>query len=314
MPSDGFSILICTYNRAEILAQTLEGLSKLRFPAGRPAEVVLVANACRDNTEQVGREWAARMPVPMKVVVEPEPGLSVARNRAVREAAHDILIFTDDDVLVDQGWVLALLDIYDTRGERVGVVGGRVELWWQAVQRPDWLPKKYEWLLAGHDGGDEVRELDGPHLFGANFSFRREVFDRAGPFRKDLGRKGNSLGTLEESVFMSGAIRAGYRIFYTPHAHVKHWVLPERVNQKWFEKLLYVNARQRVRTYDGINAVRWIKWIVGGSARFVLYGILRLALLPFGDREPLLLARIGCADGLGTLVGVRDRLLGRSSN
>ncbi len=308
----GVSILICTYNRRRVLAQTLEGLTRLRVPAGVDAELILVCNACTDGSEDVGREWSARMPFAMRVVGEPEPGLSVARNRAIAEARHDILVFTDDDVLVDPDWLDGLLDIYRTRGERVGIVGGRVDLWWEAVERPAWLPKELEWLLASHDRGDQILELSTPDLFGANFSLRREVFGRVGPFRTDLGRKGSSLGGFEEAVFIESAIRAGFGVFYTPRASVRHWVHPERATQRYMSRLVFEYSRQRVLLPERASVRLFARTLAGGLWRIVRHGIGVMARRRGAESAALLRHRVEFHSGRGLLGGLWSRILGRS--
>lgn len=308
----GVSILICTYNRRRVLAQTLEGLTRLRVPSGVEAELVLVCNACTDGSEDVGREWSARMPFAARVVVEPEPGLSVARNRAISEAQHDILAFTDDDVLVDPGWIDGLLEIYRTQGARVGVVGGRVDLWWGAVERPAWLPKELEWLLASHDRGDQILELSTPDLFGANFSLRREVFDRVGPFRTDLGRKGKNLGGFEEAVFIESAIRAGFRVFYTPRAGVRHWVHPERATQRYMSRLVFEYARQRVLLPERASIGLAARTLAGGVWRVSRHGFGVMVRLGGAESAALLRHRVEFHSGRGLLAGLWSRILGRS--
>lgn len=310
----GVSILICTYNRRDILWRTLEGMTKLNLPVGIPIELVLVCNACTDGSEALGHEWVAKMPFPMRVVNEPEPGLSVARNRAVREARYDILAFTDDDVLVDPDWVNGLLEVYREHGERVGVVGGRIELWWEAVQRPDWLPTEVEWLLASLDSHKDVTELEKADLLGANFSCRRAVFDQAGPFRKELGRTGNNFGGFEEAVFIEGAFKHGWRVFYTPRASVKHWVQPKRVaSLEWFHRLPLNYGAQWVLLRETADMKQWARWIVGAGYRLVYHGAAELVLRPFGCSRPLVYHMVGRATGQGMARGLWLRARGRSA-
>ncbi|HVZ93245.1 MAG TPA: glycosyltransferase family 2 protein [Phycisphaerales bacterium] len=310
--ADAFSIVICTHNRSAILARTLEGMTRLEVPPGAEAELVVIVNACTDDSERVAREWVARMPVPTRVVVEPEAGHSVARNRGVAESRHDLIVFTDDDVLIDPRWASEIVAVYREHGERVGVVGGKVELWWSAVERPGWMPKDLEWLLASHDRGDEVKELRTADLFGASFSFRRAVFEQCGPFRKDLGRKGKHLGAFEEAVFIESAIRGGWRAFYTGRARVKHWVHPERATQKFFGDLVYEYSKQRALLPEKLSTAAVARMTAGALWRYVVHGTGVLVARWFPETAWLAHRRVEFHSGRGMLTGLLMRAGGGS--
>ena len=99
--SPSCSIAICTRERPEDLRRCLAAVSRLP-DAGQ--EVLVIDNAPRtDATLRVTEEFPA-----VRYIREDRPGLDVARNRALREARHEIVAFTDDDAIVDQGWLRAL--------------------------------------------------------------------------------------------------------------------------------------------------------------------------------------------------------------
>ena len=92
------TVVLCTYNRCEGLALTLDGMTQLDL-AGRPWELVVVDNGSDDATGEVTERFANRLP--LRRVVEHERGLSAARNRGLAEAQADLVVFTDDDVDAD---------------------------------------------------------------------------------------------------------------------------------------------------------------------------------------------------------------------
>src|SRR5271163_1582976 len=100
---DGLSILICTHNRSRLLHRTLESLSQMHVVPGLNVETVVVANACTDDTEAVVGRWQGKLHGPLRCIIEPTPGLSVARNRALAGPMHELVAFLDDDVFVDPG-------------------------------------------------------------------------------------------------------------------------------------------------------------------------------------------------------------------
>ena len=99
------SVAICTQNRADSLARTLESLCAMRCVPASEYEVVVVDNGSTDHTAKVCNEFAARLPI--RYFFEEQRGLSVARNRAIREARGRYICWTDDDVTVGPGWLHA---------------------------------------------------------------------------------------------------------------------------------------------------------------------------------------------------------------
>ena len=87
------TVAICTWNRAELLRQTLEGIQSLRVPRGLDWELLIVNNNCTDHTDAIIKTFGDRLPI--RGLVEPEPGQSNARNAAARHATSDYIIWTD---------------------------------------------------------------------------------------------------------------------------------------------------------------------------------------------------------------------------
>src|SRR5213593_3681732 len=97
------TVAICTWNRWRLLHQALEQMTKLVIPHDVEWELLVVNNNCTDATDRVIEEFASRLP--LRRLFEPKPGLSNARNAAVREARGEYILWTDDDTQVDEHWV-----------------------------------------------------------------------------------------------------------------------------------------------------------------------------------------------------------------
>src|SRR3954466_10143738 len=102
------SVAICTWNRAENLDQTLAGLRGLHVPADVEWELLVVNNNSTDATEEVIARHTAQLP--LRRLFERKQGLSNARNCAAAAARGDLLLWTDDDVLVDPDWLAVYVD------------------------------------------------------------------------------------------------------------------------------------------------------------------------------------------------------------
>ena len=336
-PVRSASVLIPTHNRSELLGRTLASLAGVRRPAGWDLEVVVVANNCGDDTVAVAERGLARLreawgdlaaagddlqnPPPAGgdagsgggvrawVVEEPEPGLNPARNRAVRESRGEVCLFLDDDVRLDAGWLEGMREGFDRLG--ADIVGGRVTLWWDVVQRPDWLPDSADSLLSANDGGSEAAELSSSTgLIGANFGFRRRVYDAVGGFRAGLDRVGDSLMGGGETEFVGRALREGFAGYYVPGAWVEHWVAPERLERRYLVGVAYGGGLARVLMKPAFplpvaaRTVAGHAWLAGSAG--LKMALARLA----GRKRAELSAACLSAVGRGGLAGVRRRWSG----
>lgn len=117
----GVCVVICCYNSATLLPQTIADLERQRV--GRELrEVLVVDNASADSTVEVARQcWGADAPAPMRIVCESRLGLCYARERALEEARYDIIGFVDDDNWVWDSWIVAVAEAFDREGELAGL-------------------------------------------------------------------------------------------------------------------------------------------------------------------------------------------------
>lgn len=306
------SILICTHNRAELLRDTLASLRTVRVPADASVELIVVANACSDNTHQVAAEEFAQLPFDCRCVVEPQPGLSIARNRAVEESVGAICAFLDDDVLVSEQWLEAMLTVFRERD--AGIVTGRVWLWWRDIERPEWFAPQFETYLSCRDLGDDDLPLDNGHLIiGCNFAFHREVSEQVGLFRTDLGRIGTGMLAGEETEFAIRAIAAGFKAYYVADAIIRHYVTPNRVDAEYLMSAAYGRGYSGVMVNVPPSYRRFWRQAIGhlwltldGNSKWLLS---RAA----GNKPQALAAALRAAIGRGGLVGIGARLRGKQS-
>ena len=110
------AVVICTRYRPEFLRDCLNGVARLD-PS--PDEVIVVDNTVGDReTASAAREFGAQY------LVEPAPGLSRARNRALRECTSEIVAYLDADAVPDQRWPQRILDPF--ADPHVAIVTGLV--------------------------------------------------------------------------------------------------------------------------------------------------------------------------------------------
>ncbi|SDU10509.1 Glycosyl transferase family 2 [Verrucomicrobium sp. GAS474] len=242
------TIAIPTYNRSRWLAETLASLAAHRHSlAADQLEVLVVDNASTDATAEIVRPHLDRPG--WRYLVETEQGLNHARNRAVREARGEILVFLDDDVLLHRGWLDALLSPWDRPsegGEAIGAVGGEViPVFPEGC--PFWLEGWATPLAHRADPGPLTpRQMP----MGANVAFRKSVFDRFGLFRPELDRNGkNALSGGETEMLKRlhrGDSQGSLAVWFVPAAAVDHQFPASRMNLGYVCRHGYDSSRSRV--------------------------------------------------------------------
>jgi len=237
-------IAIPTFNRANELARTLAGLSKLSTPADVAWRVIVVDNNSRDDTQDVIARAARLFAGRLIGIVEPKPGLGQARNAAVRSSQADIVAFLDDDVDVDSGWLAAHCRALED--ESCAVVGGRAELLYPR-ERPPWIQDEEEAFLSRVNLGEVRRTCRYDEIAGLNLAIRRNWFSKAGVFRVDLDRVGSCLLSCGETELLKRIAGAGGTLIYEPDAFVWHRVPEERLRKEWFLNRSYWQVRSELR-------------------------------------------------------------------
>jgi glucosyl-dolichyl phosphate glucuronosyltransferase len=265
------TVIICTYNRCQELSRTLDSVSQSILPACVPWDVLVVDNNSSDHTRSVIETFCRRNPGRFLYLFEPKPGKSYALNSGVRNASGDVLAFLDDDVTVSPTWLQSLTQSLDT-GEWSGA-GGRIILQWPS-QLPAWLSTEGPYsrhCFPGFDQGDEAKALEGPP-FGTNMAFRREMFDRYGGFRTDLGPSAikDIPPHSEDTEFGRRLIAGGESLRYEPSAIVYHPVAETRINRDYFLRWRYDLGRANIRTL-GIRS--GAKRFVGGVPCYLIRGL-----------------------------------------
>lgn len=232
MTPNRLSLTIATYNRCRTLADTLESLTHQTV---RPFESLLVDNNCTDGTTSVVQSFAERLS--LRYVQETRQGLSHCRNRAIDEFSGDVLLFTDDDMLFEPDWLQQYLRAIDEHPECM-IFGSRMVPVYEGG-KPRWIRDESMPLISGVLGkfdlgvADRMMGRGEPGPFGASFAVRRDMFEKVGHFRTDLGRSGTTLGRGEETELFERAERMiGAKKLYVGSATCHHRVEARRLKIK----------------------------------------------------------------------------------
>lgn len=204
------SLIICTRDRCEKLAQCLESVRGLGFE--RQWELIIVDNGSTDRTAAIVEDFARTFRAPTRYVFEPSPGKGHALNAALEIAHSHILAFTDDDCYPASDFLQRVWSAFSDPG--LGYISGRITLH---------DPTDYPITV----NGSTTPLIFAPKSFihvgavqGANIAFRREVLIEIGGFDPLFGA--GSLFAGEDLDAAARASAAGWKGEYRPETVVSH--------------------------------------------------------------------------------------------
>jgi glycosyltransferase involved in cell wall biosynthesis len=300
---DSLTVLICTYNRARLLEETLASLASTEPPERCVVDILVVDNNSSDDTAEVVRRAAARGPWPVRYAVERQQGKSYALNHGLSLTGADILALTDDDVLPSKDWLARIVDQFRTR--EIVFVFGKVLPRWEVPPPPEMLTISARDIwgpLALIDYGDELTTYDSASFgdkrlpIGANLAIRRDAVERVGGWRTDLGKIDNTLIAGEDHELCVRLYSAGlYCGLYDPDVMVRHFVPATRMSRTYFRRWFYWHGRTMARMAGAVYLELDLACVpyVAGVPRFVY----RECLEQFGRW----LRRAGRSDALALL-------------
>ena len=220
------SVIIPTRERAERLARCLVSILQAQYPADR-REVIVVDN---DPRTAATRDLIERSFPGVRYVRENAPGSASARNRGVEHAAGELVVFTDDDVIVDRYWLAELARAYEA-APRVGAVTGLLVPMELETPAQIWF-EQYGGFGRGYERRvynlTDSRPTDPLFPFSAgvfgtgnSMSFRRSVLDEIGGFDPALGNGTPALGGVDSEVLLRTVLE-GHTVVYEPRSLAHH--------------------------------------------------------------------------------------------
>jgi len=212
------SVIVCTYNRADMLRRALASLAIQNLPDGLNYEVVVVDDGSTDATAEVIREAKRCTDRPVVHLRENGIGISAARNAGVRAARGTWLAFTDDDQIADSAWLRNLC--YTQQQTNSNAIGGARMLELPARVLAG-LPRQIRLILG------EIEASGAPHVCSrdalvctGNLLIRKALVEELGGFDESLTQGG------EDTDLFMRLRRAGHECWFTPYALVHH-IIPE---------------------------------------------------------------------------------------
>ena len=272
------SVIICTHNpRTDYLRRTLEALKAQTLPKEQ-WELLLIDNASTDRLAEI---WDLSWHQQARHIREDELGTAAARLRGFREFRAPLLVFVDDDNVLDSAYLEDTLEIA-ARYPYLGAFGAGViepefeieppreliqhlsRLALRKVSRPQW--------------GNNPR--DGACLpYGAGMCLTRAVAERslqiAGRMNAAqlLGQRGQQLFRHEDDLFCWAAAQSGAGFGVFPELRIQHLISSSRLNQGYFLRLIHGSAVSHCLLNYLLAGERPQRLGFMGFIHFVLHGM-----------------------------------------
>ena len=230
-----FSVVICTYNRANLLGKAIDSIFDQDYPKDK-YEIIIIDNNSADGTPKIIEDYARRSQVSFSTSVETQQGLSFARNRGIQMAKHQFVAHLDDDAVACPNWLTTFNDVIETYGARV--VGGRVEKVYQnGAALPSWFVTQYVKGFFGvnyREWGktEKVLRVRRPlYIGGGNSAYDREVYTEFGGYSGELGRSSTGLLAGEETLLNWALEKHDVPIYYSDDAVIYHFLDNHRLTR-----------------------------------------------------------------------------------
>ncbi len=237
---NSISVIICCYNSAKRIEETLRALSLQKVKDDLNWEVIVVDNASSDNTADVAvYYWSVfGNKTNLRVVHEPKPGLANARNKGIAEARYNLLLFCDDDNRLDPLYIHNAFIFFETN-KKIAACGGLGKPVFETYPPPRWF---HEYEEAYAVGAQDKWKENGRilNLYGAGLVVNKKLLMEL--YRKGFtpimtGRKGSKLSSSEDTELTNAFVLAGYELGYSDQLIFEHFLTKERLTLAYLKKL-----------------------------------------------------------------------------
>jgi len=299
------SVVIPTCGRPDLLIQCVRSILENDF---QDFEIIVVD---QDPASDLGVRLAGlgRERQIVRVTLE-EAALDRARNRGIDHARGRFLLFADDDIEVDRGWIRAYVEAFTSVQPAPGAIAGRLDAKYLAP-KPAWIPDTH--LFGIYEKEQDLGPIaEGDLPIGANFALLADAVRRAGRFdeRMDYSYARKSMLSGGDSLMALQVRQAGYAIYYQPAARAWHKISGTKLRPAWIIRRSYwdgVTQMTVLHLTDAVTRERSLA-IIRWHLRSGIGGSLKRFMFPkkpdrrrLGSASAWMSLAVTCAKSMGTI-------------
>ena len=252
---EGISIIICCYNSAWIIDKCLKALKSQNIASNIPWEIIIIDNCCKDETTLIAKKTLEKTNISYKIIFEEKPGLRYAREKGIKSANYDFLLFVDDDNILDENYVEQIYK-FIKEDSKIGAFGGRGIPNFGDTLEPEWF-KQHGSKYALYSQLNNQKKVRGNFLYGAGCCYRKSALldiQNKGIEQTLTGRTGKSLTSGEDSELSKLLILNGYTLGASDQLTFQHVLTQKRLTKEYLKKLYYAigQSGSYLRVYDCI--------------------------------------------------------------
>jgi len=215
------SVVVCTYNRPNLLREALTSLAKQTLLSDQ-FEVLVVDNNSPDDSAAIAAGFCASVGN-FRYIWEEQQGLSCARNRGLREAVGRYIAYMDDDAKAAVDWCEKIVNAFEKVQPEPVAVGGKILPWYE-VSPPQWFSDDFEIRTRGEQSRFLAEDNGRDGFSGSNMAFPRDLLLSFGGFSLDFGMLGDHLRMGEETELFRRLWDRHPLFWYDPDIYVWHFV------------------------------------------------------------------------------------------
>jgi len=227
------SIIICTYNRQELLDHALDSIRQATH-CDSIVEVLVINN----NPSQPLVHWEKSYPYNIRYVNENSIGLSYARNKGAEIATGEWLLYLDDDGTIEPN---TLIEAINTIENYDFAMFTGIYKAWDYYGTPKWFPD--EWANYQLKGDLGVRTIDNDYVTGGIMAVKKDVLIEVGGFPTSLGMVGQAIAYGEENYVERKIKLAGLLVGINTNMQLNHVVGKHKHSLSWLLKAYYAKGK-----------------------------------------------------------------------
>ncbi len=239
--SYGVSVIICCYNSAPRLQQTLAHLAAQEVDNELLWELIIVDNNSTDDTAQFTKnEWTnLEQNVSLKIVEESKAGLSYAREKGAATASYDILIFCDDDNWLEKSYLQTTFTLMQSN-KKIGIAAGQSTGAFE-IEKPGWFDRFGQAYAIGHPLKESGIANDRTYLAGAGMITRKSILQKLKSFDYTpviSDRSATNLISGGDAELCLAIMYMGYDLYYEEKLQFTHFMTTPRLQWSYCVKMM----------------------------------------------------------------------------